>query len=254
MEVRKSILGELKSNPRAQKAFAIVLCVRTKLLESSSVLTIHNYSINKLHNLIGISATTLKKYMPIIIEHGWVHFDGRNNQHLVVSKLNSRHKVNNVSISHFSFISFKELYYSIRAYIAIKIQAQKNFIKRLLQRLAEPKNGKDFCEIRKKVRQLVKKGILKGLYQKYVDNGISYARFAKEIGNCVPTAIRTILFAISKGWVQKECHSEQICAPCVGYRDIEGYTFTRKNNLYIVYANTYILDNDINNSYGMVIY
>ena len=90
------------------------------------------------------------------------------------------------------------------------------------------------------------------LYQTYKECGISYKRFAEQIGCCVRTAIDVIGYAIKKKWAKKENHSKQFYAPLVCKHEVEGFTFSMKNNLYIVSANTYTLSTSIKCSLGMV--
>ena len=82
MQVRRKIINECKGKPRLQKALAMALYIHWRLGRSSCL---QNYTINKLHTITKISPTTLKKYLPLLKELGWVKFQGKDNQHLIIS-------------------------------------------------------------------------------------------------------------------------------------------------------------------------
>lgn len=250
MQVRRKTLNECKGQPRLQKLLAVALYIKEKLGRSACM---KDYTINKLHTLTGISATTLKKYMPMLIKLGWVRFYGKNGRDLVVGKLCSKHDERNIRVDGFCFKSFKDVYYSLRAFLALVIQARKDFIKRTLQSVREPKSPKEFRSARKLVRRLVKQKVLKSVYQEYVEAGLGYKRIAKEIGNCVRTAVNTIAYAVKHGWVVKYHHTEQVHANNINYAVVDGYTFATRDNLYITSANIYELSNEVSSAlHGMV--
>ena len=240
MQIRRRTINECKGEPRLQKALAFAIYLKFKLGRSSFM---ESYSINKIHNLTRISATTIKKYLPILIENGWVSFCGKQNQHLVVSNLSSHTKGRNIKIDRFCFDSFSDVYNSIRSFLAILIQARKDFIKRTIQIATNPKVGENCKAARKTMKRLVREGIIRDV--EYKEYGLSYKRIAKELGNCARTAFRVMQYAIKKKLVGKHNNVEQIYAPKVFYRSIIGYTFATKNNLYCVHANTYTISHGI---------
>lgn len=242
MELRRSILTKCKGNPQLQKAVAIALCIKNKLGRSSMM---RDYSINKLHELTGISASTLKKYIPVLIKYGWVQFVGKDKQHLIICKIVSHTDKRNMNIDKFCFDSFTEIYRSLRAFIVLIIQANKDFVKRTIQTVTDPKDGKSFEVAKKLVKRLVKQGILNGRYEEYKEYGLSYKRIAQETGNCIKTAQKIIQYAINKNWTTKHNNFEQIYAFGVNHREIKGYTFSTKNNLYVIHANTYTLNDAV---------
>jgi hypothetical protein len=235
-------MNEMKGRPMLQKALAFAVFLKFKLGRSSMM---RNYSINKIHTLTGISATTINKYMPVLIENGWVRFDGKNQQHLIVCKLASHADNRNICIDKFCYDSYKDVYRSLRAFLALIIQSHKDFIKRTIQIATDPQKGQNCKAARKLVKRLVRQGILRDVYSTYKEYGLSLKRIAKETGNCVRTAYNTMKYAISKGWTEKQHHFEQVFAPKIHYMCIDGYTFATRNNLYKVYANTYELNKGV---------
>lgn len=239
MEVRRRFFNECNGDPRLQKALAFTILLKERLGRTSIMC---NYSINKIHILTKISPTTIKKYLPILIENGWVDFCGKNCQHLIVKKMCSGVKDRNIKVDKFCFDTFSDVYRSVRSFIALLIQARKDFVRRTIRIATDPQNGEDFKSARKLLKRLVKQGIAKGVYEKYKEYGLSLKRIAKETGNCIRTAQRTMKYAIEHGWAAKKHHFEQIFAPKISFRHVDGYTYSRKNNLYKIYANTYELN------------
>lgn len=242
MEIRRRIFNNCKGDPQLQKAVAFAIYVKYKFGRSSMM---RDFTINKIHKLTGISPTTIKKYLQILSRMGYLSYQGKNNQHLIICRLSSHTDRRNITIDKFCFDSFKDVYRSLRAYVALSIQAHKDFIRRTIQTATDPKRGQNFKAARNIVKRLVRNGILKSVYGVYRELGISYKRIAKETGNCVRTAQRIIQYAVSKKWVTKHTHFEQVFAPKVNFHYVEGFTFSTMNNLYRVLANTYVLEENV---------
>lgn len=236
MNIRRKTFNEITGQPRLQKALAFVILLKRNVKRDS---TIKNFTINKLRKISGLSATTIKKYIPIAEMQGWIHYSGNKCQHLVVSKLYSGTGGRNVNIDKFCFDSFMDVYNSIRSFLALLLQARKDFIKRTLQIVADPKRGDDYVAARNTMKRLVRKGIIRDVYTKYKELGLSYKRIAKELGNCAKTAFKVMKYAITKEWVAKHHHQEQVFTPNIFYYPVEGYMFSTKNNLYRIHANSY---------------
>lgn len=250
MNLRRKYLDDVKAQPMLQKALAISLYIKCRAGSSSCI---NDYSINKIHKLTNISPATLKKYMPIMIEQGYVKIVSgkKNTKRLIVCKLSSKHKERNISISKIKFNSFKEVFNSIRAYIFCKLQAKKNYLKRLLQLATNPKRGQNFKGARRKVRKFVSRGILKGC-EVYKEYGISLKRIANELGTCVKTAQKVVNYTCEKKWIKKHNHKFYIHAPFICKQDVEGYTYSTMNYLYSVCANSYTLSKSMEKDFGMV--
>lgn len=240
MELSRRIINDIKGEQRKQKAVAIALCLKHSIGRDSCI---HDYNPNKIHSLIGISPNTFKAYLPLMVEMGLVHFDGKNKEHLVISSLHSKRRNRNIDIHRFSFKTFKAVYNSLRAFIMLLIQRRKDFIKRTLQLANNPYPGDDCKKARIKVRCLVRQGILRKTI--WDEKGISYKRIANEIGCCVKTAQKIVKFAIRRKWCTKTTHFNYFYMRGVNHRDVYGYTFTTLNYGYNVCANTYKLSKGI---------
>lgn len=239
MQLRRKIMNDCKGQPRLQKAVALALFLKFCVGRSSMI---RDYSINKIHNITKISATTIKKYLPIIRRIGLISYCGKNNQHIIVHKLCSHTQGRNINITDFCFDSYKDVYNSLRSYLVLIIQSHKDFVKRTIQTFAAPGTTIEFKAARKQVKRLVRQGVLSGVDSAYKEYGLSFKRIAKETGNCVRTAQRIIKYAIAKGWVGKHHNQEIIYLPNICYRYVDGCTFTTKDYIYKVNANTYTLN------------
>ena len=238
MRIRRRTINECKGQPRLQKALALALFLKSKLGRSS---TMRDYSVNKVHTLTGVSATTIRKYMPVLMERGWVSFCGRNGQHLVVGRLCSHTDGRNVCIDRFCFDSFQEVYRSLRSFLVLIMQSRKDFVRRTIQIATDPKKGQDCKAARKLVKRLVRQGVLRDAYSAYKEYGLGLKRIARETGNCVRTAQRVMKYAIDRRWVTKKRHFERVFAPNVNFLRVDGYLFSTKDHIYRVKANTYEL-------------
>lgn len=248
MQLRRKTFYRCKGDPRLQKALAIALYLKCLLGRSS---TLPNWSINKLHSISKISATTLKKFMPILRRQGWVRFDGKNNQHLVITKLASHTEGRNIKVDAFNFESYKETYNSLRAFIALAIQHRKDFIRRTIQTCQNPASHDELKKARRTMKRLVSTGVLKGTDATFKERGTSYKRIAEETGNCIRTAQRIIGYAVRKGWCIKEHHCEQYYLKGICFRDGGGFfTFSTRNNYYVMRPNTYALSLPIERALG----
>ena len=240
MELSIRLINRIKGAPRKQKAVAIALCLKYHCNRDS---VIHNYNPNKISTLIGISPNTFMVYFPLMLEMGLVRYDGANREHLVVCCMRSSHKSRNIDVHRINFKSYKEAYKGLRAFLALRVQKQKDYVRRLLQLANNPHKGDDCKSARKKVKSLVRQGIIKGLT--YVERGLSYKRIAKETGNCIKTAQSIIQYAVSKRWCKKETHFNPTYMRGIHFMECEGYTFTTHDYAYAVSANTYTLSRSI---------
>ena len=86
MKVRRRILNEVKGQPMQQKALAFAVYIKFKVGRDSIV---KDFSINKIRKITGLSATTINKYLPILLQNGWASICGSTKKHLVVNRLAS---------------------------------------------------------------------------------------------------------------------------------------------------------------------
>lgn len=238
MKIRRRYFSEVKGSPQLQKAVSLALYLKSRLGRSSMIT---NYTPNKVRTMTGVCQKTFLRYLPLMIEMKLVSFEGRNGEHLVINRLSSKTRIRNIDVTKFCYKSFSEVYRSLRAFLVLLIQSRKDYIKRTLQAAHNPKQSDDCKAARRKVKCLVRNGVLNDANEKYKEYGISYKRMAKETGNCERTAENIVKYAMKKRWVKKTVNIIQTFMRGVMFNDIPGYDFTTKNNGYELRANEYRL-------------
>lgn len=238
MKVKRRILNEVKGQPTLQKALALAILLKSRTQRDS---TIKDYTINKIHVLASVSAATIKKYLPVMEDMGLVRYTGKNGQHLLIEKVSSKADSRNCDIPVSEKDTMRDVYQSLRAFLALLIQYRKDYVRRTLLAFSNPQRGDDFKSLRQQVKGLVYAGVLCGIFEKYKELGISYKRIAKETGNCQRTAERIIKYAIAKNWVKKTVNIISCFVKGVCHRFVYGFDCTTRNNAYIFKANTYDL-------------
>lgn len=248
MKIRRTFFSLIKSDKKGQRALSLTIMLKNRLTNSR----LEKYSVNKLVGILGVSYKTINKYLPIMLDFDFIHFEGTvGNKVLVVNKLASKHTGRNVDISAFNSDSFNNTCRSLQSFIMMKIQAGKDYVKQLLQIYQNPPKGCDYKALKRKVRKLVMNGVLNSLHQEYKEYGLSFGKIAREVGCCVRTAQRIVGYAMGKGWVTKQHNYEWFYSKDVDYRYVEGYTFTTKDYLYVIHANIYTLSPSISIAFGL---
>lgn len=238
MKLRRKFVTDATVSKRFQKCLALTIVLKDRL--KTSRLT--HYSLNKLCKISGVSHHTAKKYERWLIELGFIHFEGTQiNKILVINRIASHTSNRNIDIGIMDFSSFFTTYRSLQSFIFMRIQHNKDYIRHLLQAKSNPKSPEECRRAKRKVKDLVKQGVLDSMYIKYKEYGLSYKRIAKEIGCCIRTAQRIVKFAVEKEWTRKIQRFKYVTAPYVNYKEIDGYTFSTKHRLCIVLPNIYPL-------------
>lgn len=242
MKLRRKFILEVSGDKTFQKCLVLIIILKSKLKTSR----ISNYTINKLCKLTGISHKTAEKYEKWLIDKNLIHFEGTpDNKIAVINRITSHTTNRNICIDEMDLSSFYSAYKSLQSFLFMRVQYNKDFIKHLLQARHNPNSSKDYRRAKKQVKDFVKMGKLNSTEAQYEEYGLSLKRIAKEVGCCVRTTQRVIDFAIKKKWVEKKQNFKQYYTKNVNYREVEGFTFATKNNLYIIYPNTYILSSPI---------
>lgn len=252
MKIRRRFLNEIIGKVRPQKVLSAAIALKKALGQKSEI---RDWNCNKVCKIIKISPNTFKKLLPELVNAGYVKYRGKNNRILVVSKLYSSTVDRNVSIDFFDFgkkgiVSYKEVYRSLRAFLAMYLQHKKNFIKRTIQSCKRPKGLGEFKAARRKVKRLMNGGILRSMQDAYREWGISYRKIAEQTGNCVRTAQEIVKYAVAHRWMKKKVRVVRKFLPCVNYLPIKGYTFTTAHFGYILKANTYKLTPKVELAFG----
>ena len=248
MRIRRKYLKQAKGNKAFQKCLALVVLLKVRLKNS----VIPHYTTNKLCKTVGLSHKTAKKYEKLLLECGFIHFTGSiKNKVLVVNKISSDTPNRNIDITEIDCTSFFAVYNLLKQYLFMHIQHKKDLIRQLLQAKSNPKDYKEFKAANRKVKVLVKKGILRSVNVKYKEFGISLQRIANEVGCCVRTAQRIVNSTVEKGWVEKHNNFEWFYTPNIHRLEVDGFTFSTKHKLCKAHPNSYTLSPSISLSFGL---
>ena len=233
--IRRNIFNTISSDKAVVKALALAVFIKRRFQSS----TIHNYTVNKLHELTGLHATTIRKRIGTLDELGFITRAGKNREHLVVTSMSSHNSRRNVDISSILCDNIQEIEKSLFAMAIVEIQKRKNFVKQVINlAYCTPNNLAECKNARRKCREL-------GYGREYKEYGISYKRIAKKLGICLQKAINIVKFAIENEFltVTKRCTQKFVpgvksMQDCI---ELGKNTFCTNNNVYTVYANQYAL-------------
>ena len=215
-------------NKELLKAIAMFLLIRKRL--GSSILK--DYSINKLVNLLGAHACTIKKRMHVLAQYGLVTIVGKT---LMLRSVVSKHAKRNVKLGErkMEYSSLKSVEYSLQAILVVVVQSRKDFAKRTIRNAHGASH--DFNVI-KAARDAARKF---GYGFEYKENGLSYKTIARRLGVSVKTAVEIVKFAVKRTILKKTTHSIATYMQSVCGMEVYGYTFTTRNYGYKVLANSY---------------
>ena len=216
------------NNKELLKAIAMCLLIRKKL--GSNVLK--NYSINKLVNLLGAHARTIKKRIRVLSQYGLLTIEGKD---LVLRSIVSKHAKRNIKLGErkVEYSSLKSVEYSLQAILVVVIQSRKDFAQRTIRNAHGASHD---YKVVKAARDAARKF---GFGFEYVEKGLSYKTIAKKLGVSIKTAVEIVKFAVKRTILKKTKHFISDYLPKVNFMEVSGYNFTTRNYGYKVMANTY---------------
>lgn len=148
-------------NPELRKAIAFSLFIKTRVKSSA----VQRWSINKLHEITGVSACAVRKRIDTLKALGLVEFTGKNNRCLVFKSLKSHTSHRNVLVPNIEFISrndskknayaqnVKFIEDTLSAMLIIDVQNRKNYAKQMIQQSKHPKGLKELKAAKKIMRR-----------------------------------------------------------------------------------------------------
>lgn len=225
--LRYRLAIEMFRSGKLLKAIAMSLLVRKRVKGN----VIKDFTINKLVSITGMHATTIKKRLSTLKEHGLVSYHGKG---LVFRSLVSKHKQRNVRLAKMAYGKVKDVERSLQAILVALMQIRKDFVKRTILTAHNGRNAKEVKRAQKLSRRY-KWG------NDYVERGLGYGKIAKALNICKATAVKVIKFATKRAILGKKNNYDWYFMPGVNYLDMKeyGYTFTTKNHACVVRANTY---------------
>lgn len=228
-------------------AYSFALFMKAHMPASSRIT---KFTYNKLSRILRCSPTTTKKYVKILLNLGFISFEGKDNKTLVLKRLSSGTRHRNVNVENYCFDTFKDARRSFQALIFMLRQSHREFIEYSIRVATSPEVGED-C---RKARRLCKKYAWqnpKDAQYEFREWGFSYKKIASYMSCCKRTAVRVVKYAVEKKWVEKHNRYQQVFLPGVWYRPVPGFTFTTKNNGYKILANSYtILEEGVRSLYA----
>ena len=230
MQVRNSIIHKLNNDAQVRKALALSLYCKDEL----GIHYVKEFTYNKLHVLTGIHVSTLKKRIRTLMQVGLAFMEGRK---LVFNKVHKDNNRNNIVLDTERMHTLKDYEYAIISLGIAIVQANKIFAKSVIDKCTDPKNLKEYKSAKKFANA-------HGYGRKFVDNGISYEYMANKFGVSVKTACSVVKLAVKNLILCVKKNFEQIFVKAVNKTIGKFYsecTFSTKNNIYIVHANSYSL-------------
>ena len=223
--IRYRWIQQMFGSQRLLKAIAMLLLVRKR-----KGTTISHFSYNKLHDITGMHATTIRKNIDTLKEVGLIMMD--KSGALTFRSIISRHSRRNARLSKIDFSNIKTIVRSLQAILFVNIQLRKDYAKRVIRKAHNGRNPKQVKAAQKLSRRY-------GWAHDYNEKGLSYEGIAKRMRVCKQTAEKIVNFAVSRKMVQKFCHYTYTYMKGIWYHYLEGYTYTTRNYAVKVQANTY---------------
>lgn len=239
--IRIDLLGAMRGNLLLVKAIAMAIFVKNHLREPR----VKNYTPNRLRDFIKghqrpLHHTTIRKYVNELLRAELARMEGSD---LIFCSLGDRRGKFNLSLGDTSRLTIAELENELLAAQVVLIVKRKEFAKHTIERATNPKRTKEGYEDFKRARQRCRQY---GYGCEFYDYGISYKTIAHKLGISLQKAEEVIRYATTRGLLVKKNHQEQIFAYGIGQatkfvEQSRHSAFATKNNVYVVYANTYSL-------------
>lgn len=235
---------DLYKNVELRKAVSMSLFLKKHAVSSA----IHDYSVNKIRLLTGLSANVIKKHVDILLVYGLAEFVGKKKDIFILHTLKSGTKHRNVYINDDNFEYNGNIRKNNKAQrvkhiddllciaMITEIQKHKDYAKHIIQKKEKPKNLQEF----KTALSTCKNA---GWGKFYVENGLSYSTIAQRLGVGVQKAFLLIKKAVEQKILKKVNNIKKVLYPGAIYIQdlIKSYTYIYKDYVYQVNANTYII-------------
>lgn len=229
-------------NSQLRKAIAFSLFVKTHTRNS----IVKDWSVNKLHDITGISANAIKDRLSILRNMELIEETGLNKKHLVFKSLHSHTAHRNIAIPELTFkpnVNLKKNAYAqeikniengLTAMLLVEIQRRKDFAKQMIQQRSNPSSKKEYKKATKTCNRFC-------YGRKFVDNGISYKYMAAKIGMSVCKSIQIVKLAVKCNIIKKMRNICKRIAICSKYTEdmLVNYTYSYRDHIYKNYANKY---------------
>lgn len=195
-----------------------------------------DFSFNKLHNMTGLHYVTLRKRMATLEGMSLIMRHGKEKRNLSFLRVHRSCDRNNILFPDGELKSVKDYEDALLSITIVETQRHKEYVHKLINTI---KHSHNYADVKKACRKV--NGEYEGV-REYVDNGISYRYLSKKMGVSLQKAFQVVRFAVEKKFVELKKNFEQIFSRGVNYyldKKNSIFTFSTKNNIYMVKANTY---------------
>lgn len=239
--VSLALLESMRGNLLLTKAVAMSIYVKNRTRDSR----VKDYTPNRLRQLTRLHYNTVCKYMRELAVWGLVRMEGSD---MVFGSLSNRHG-KNISIGPTAGLAIKQLTNQLLAAQVVLIVKRKEYVKQLIDEATDPKRSRSKEEFAR-FKKARKKRLKYGYTRPFVDNGLSYKGIARRLGISVQKAEEVIRYATAHGLLVKHTHQQQHRVDGIGAMEkfideagcgMRNFTFSTKDNVYIILANTYSL-------------
>lgn len=237
-------------NAQLRKAVAFSIYVKSKTPSSA----VPHWSVNKLHELTGVSADAIKQRIRTLKEYELIEFVGKGENCAVFRSLRSSCSHRNIFVPETKFSGdnqkkknsdaqgVKHIEDALTAILIVEIQRHKDYAKQTIRQKRSPKSISDYKEARKVCNRC-------GYGDKYVERGLSYKTIAKRLGICLQKAVEAVKFAVEQNFLAKSKQIKRLfVANLRSVEDMLSFTYAYGSYIYRVYANRYALISHGNNT------
>ena len=232
------LYNEITKGLNYARAIAFSILVKQHDLVSS---TIKGCTINKLHEMTGLHANTIKKHLLKLAEINLI--DELPNGSIVFRSLSNKHENRNMPPIDFdNFKTLTEIQYAVYTVAIMERLKRMKYTEEKCNARFNPTKDDDFVTARKYCRE-------HNITKPFQDNGLSFDGIAKELNISSGTAEAVIKFAVKHHFLEK--HNRQIQVPVwhvgktvlnkAAFLETVGAHFCTKHNVYKVLANTYTI-------------
>lgn len=230
------LLDAMRGDLLLTKAVAMAIYVKNRTRDAR----VRDYTLNRLRKLAHLHHSTARKYVQKLAACGLVRMEGGD---MVFASLSDRHGRHKISLGDTSNLTIKQLENLLLATQVVLIVEHKEFAKRTIAMATNPTRKKADYDNFKRARQTRRRY---GYNAEYHDHGLSYKTIARRLGISLQKAEEVIRYATANGLLVKENRQEQVYIKGIGaatkfFDGARNFTFSTKDNVYIILANCYSL-------------
>lgn len=168
---------------------------------------------------------------------GLVEWVGKKQVNLKFNRLRDDNYRTDVRLDKIDFSTPKTIERGLQALFIVQVQKKKDFLKQQFIQATQPDKKTPLKKVKKSIRYIKERGI-----EKFQDNGISFKYLCEKLKSGKNTISEIINYGIELKLFNR--HNNVIQMRIIGAKGLPSYgchTFSTKDNVYVVLANTYTL-------------